>query len=176
MVLLQLEIPMETVVYSVETAARLGVPVVLDAGPARKCPPELLSKVKILSPNEPETEALTGIAVSDLETAELAARRLLACGPEVVVLKLGARGALLAYGDTVRHIAGIKVPVVDTTAAGVVFTAALAIACSRGKGIEEAVNYANYAGALAVTKFGAQTSTPDEAELESFIRRVGSRD
>jgi ribokinase len=175
MVLLQLEIPMETIAYAVDTAHRHGVPVVLDAGPARKCPPELLSKVKILSPNESETKALTGMDVTDIETAERAAKLLLVSGPEIVVLKLGARGTLLAYGDKIHHIEGIEAPVVDTTAAGDVFTAALAVAYARGKSIEDAARYANCAGALAVTRFGAQSSTPTEAELDEFIERTESQ-
>jgi len=171
-VLLQFEIPMETVAHTIEVANRHNVPVVLDAGPARECSPELISKVTIISPNESETKALTGIEVVDLDAAKCAARWLLDTGAKIAVLKLGSKGALLAYGDTIKHIEGIKVPVVDTTAAGDVFSAALTLAFARGESLEDAVTYANYAGALAVTRFGAQTSTPTADELDKFIQSI----
>jgi len=174
LLLLQLEIPLETVDYAVELAKKHKVPVILDAGPPPKSFPNFLTKVDILSPNELEAQALTGIKIKNLELAKAAAQKLLNIGVRKVVLKLGANGALLATKNKIKHIKGIKVRTVDTTAAGDAFTAGLAVAYAEGKSIEEAATFANYMGALTVTKFGAQPSIPSIDEVESFIKTNSS--
>ena len=174
LLLLQLEIPLETVDYAVELAKKHKVPVILDAGPPPKFFPNFLTKVDILSPNELEAQALTGIKIKNLELAKAAAQKLLNIGVRKVVLKLGANGALLATKNKIKHIKGIKVRTVDTTAAGDAFTAGLAVAYAEGKSIEEAATFANYMGALTVTKFGAQPSIPSIDEVESFIKTNSS--
>jgi len=172
LLLLQLEIPLETVSCSVELANKYKVPVVLDAGPPPRFFPDFFTGVDILSPNELEAEELTGMKIKDLESAKAAAQKLLNTGIKRVVLKLGANGALLATRDEVKHIKGIKVRAVDTTAAGDAFTAGLAVAYAKGKSLEEAAIFANYVGALTVTKFGAQPSIPGMDEVESFIKKI----
>ena len=172
LLLLQLEIPLKTVNYAVELSKKHKVPVVLDAGPPHKSFPDFLSKVDILSPNELEAEALTGIKIKDLKSAKVAAQKLLNIGVKKVVLKLGASGALLATENEIKHIKGIKVHAIDTTAAGDAFTAGLAVAYAKGKSLEEAVIFANYVGALTVTKFGAQPSLPSMDEVELFIKET----
>jgi len=143
--------------------------VLLDAGPAQKCPVEILRKVDILSPNETETEALIGIKIDTMEKAKKAARKFLDLGVKIVVLKLGERGALLATNKEMHHIKALKVKVVDTTAAGDAFMGGLSVAYSEGKNLIESVKYATYVGTLAVTKLGAQTSIPTKKEVEQFM-------
>ena len=172
-VLLQLEIPMPTVERVISIANRYEVKTVLDAGPAQECPTEVLVGVDILSPNEHEAGVILGTEVSDVDSATAAARQFLSLGVKNVVLKLGERGALVASDDTLEHLAPAQVESVDSTAAGDAFTAALALAYAGGSNLVEASRYANSAGALAVTVFGAQPSMPTEKELERFIRSKG---
>ena len=170
-VLLQLELPLDSAARVIELALAAGKRVVLDAGPACSNPLPAFFRVSVLTPNEAETEALTGMAVRDQDGAILAARRLLERGPGAVVLKLGARGALLASGDTTLLLPAHEVKAVDTTAAGDAFSAALAVSLAEGRGLEQAMRVAVAAGALAVTKLGAQPSMPTRAELEAFLQR-----
>ncbi len=172
MVLLQFEIPISTISSVVSMAEKYRVPVLLDPGPARKCPLSILRRVAFLSPNETETEALTGIRVSSLKTAKKAAQKLLEMGVRNVVMKLGANGALLASSKTGRHmehIGGLKVRAVDSTAAGDAFTGAFAVAFLETGNIYRAAGYANYVGAMTVTKIGAQTSIPTRKQVDDFI-------
>jgi ribokinase len=168
-ILMQLEIPIETVVHTIRLARKIGVPVVLDAGPARQEePPEEVFRVAILSPNEAEAGALLGCAIRDLKDAEEAAREMLRRGAGAVALKLGAKGALLVTEEESLHLPAHQVKVVDTTAAGDAFTAALAVYRAEGKSLPEALRMANKAGALATTKLGAQPSMPTRAEIEAM--------
>jgi len=170
-VLLQLEIPIQTVDHAIGLARRHGIPIILDAGPICQGHfPENLGQVDILSPNERETEALTGKRITNLKDAELAAQNLLSRGVKIVVLKLGERGAMIADARGIRHIRGVEVPAVDTTAAGDAFTAALALAWGNGRTIDQATTYANHVGALTVTRSGAQPSLPTRVEVEEFIK------
>jgi ribokinase len=156
----------------IELARAAGKTVVLDAGPACSQPLPAFYQVTVLSPNEAEAEALTGLAIQDRDSALQAARLLLERGPAAVVLKLGAKGALLASRDKTLFVPAHPVRVVDTTAAGDSFSAALAVSLAEGKELEQAVLVANAAGALAVTKAGAQPSMPTRAELEAFLAKT----
>ena len=171
--LVQLEIPMDTVEAALDMAREAGVRSVLDAGPPRKLPLELLRKADIVSPNETETEALTGVEVTDLATAREAAKKLLDGGVETVVLKLGEQGSFVATRDLEEHVPAYRVDAVDTTAAGDAFTAALAVALADGDDLVGAVRFAGAAGAVAVTRFGAQPSMPTRDEVERFIDERG---
>jgi ribokinase len=166
--MLQFEVPLPVVEEAAAMARKQGVTVVLDAGPATTCSIDLLRAVDILSPNEREAEALLGVTINDLESARQAAGLLRKKGIKRVVLKLGERGAVLAEGDEVRHFPALKVPVVDTTAAGDAFTAALAVRFAETGNLGEAVDFAVRAGALAVTKLGAQPSLPTRVEVEAL--------
>lgn len=166
-ILLQLEIPLRTVYHAISTGAARGIPVILDAGPPRAVPLEKLRGVTVLSPNESETEALTGIRPGDLDSAGKAAALLEeSTGANEVVLKLGERGALFKDNGRYELAEAHQVEVVDTTAAGDSFTAALALEHSRGTGIAKAVRRALAAGALAVTRLGAQPSLPTAEEVD----------
>jgi ribokinase len=169
--ILQFEIPIETVGRAVEVAAKHGVRVILNPAPAKAVSADLLARVDILVPNETEASQLSGIAVVDIASAEAAAKALLGSGVGMAVVTLGEKGALLATSTDVRHIPSVEVQVVDTTAAGDAFVGGLAVALVQGFSPEEAVRYATCAGALAVTKFGAQTSLPTKIDVDRLYKR-----
>ncbi|MCH8290115.1 ribokinase [Candidatus Poribacteria bacterium] len=169
--LLQLEVPIEASQKAAEIAKANGAKVILNPAPARELPDSFLAQVDILTPNEVETEFLSGLKVSDDEGAQRAAQVLLDKGISTVVLTLGDRGALLLTSDVRKLIPAYKVDVVDTTAAGDAFCGALATALAQGKTIEDAVAFANAAGALAVTVLGAQPSIPTAEKVEDFLAK-----
>jgi ribokinase len=169
-----LEIPLETVIVAAELAKKSGARVVLNPAPARSLPGRLLSLVDVIVPNEPEAAQLTGKSVHNHTEAKVAASSLLDSGVGSVVLTLGARGALILDGrqdtSTEYYLAPHHVEVVDTTAAGDAFVAALAVALGEHKSLQEAAAFANAAGALTVTKSGAQPSLPLRAEVVQLLR------
>jgi len=167
---LQLENPLEVVVHAIDIAYAEGVKVILNPAPARSIPKETLAKLDYLIPNESETALLTGIEVADLDSAKEAAERLREEGVGTVILTLGDRGAFLASAEESVHLPGYEVEVVDTTAAGDAFVGGLAVALAQGQNLAEAVRYANAAGALAVTRLGAQPSLPTRQEIEEFMK------
>jgi ribokinase len=169
--ILQFEIPLETVQCAVEIATKYHVKVILNPAPAKAVSRDLLSLVDILVPNETEASQLSGIQVVDIASAEAAAKALLSSGVGIVVITLGEKGALLATSTAVRHVPSVEVKAVDTTAAGDAFVGGLAAALVQGLSPEDAVRYATCAGALAVTKFGAQTSLPTKAEVDRIFYR-----
>jgi len=170
--LLQLEIPLETV-KALALAARVrGVKVILDPAPvpAGGLPGEILELADIVTPNETEAAALTGSRAGKV-TRELAtqmAKRLAALGCGAVVLKLGAQGSLIYQADQATFVPAPKVDAVDTTAAGDVFNGALAVALSEKLELAEACWFATRAAALSVTRKGAQLSAPSRPEVEEF--------
>ena len=167
--LLQLEIPMETVIRAAEIAQQHEVCVVLNPAPARPLPCQLLSLVDVLIPNGTEITALTGITIDSQQDRENAARALLERGIRTVVLTMGASGALLATADTITQVHAFKVDPVDTTAAGDAFVGGFGVALAQGKSLSEAMRWGNAAGALAATKLGAQTSLPTRAEVMELL-------
>lgn len=171
MVLMQLEMPLETAYRCYEMAAERKIPVFLDAGPAMHIPLERFRGLFVLSPNEAEAEALTGIDVSSEEGIRKAAGKLYAdAQPEYVLIKAGARGALLFDGTSAEWFPAFHVNAVDTTAAGDTFSAAFVVHRCQGYGIEESIRYAHAAAAVCVTREGGQPSIPTEAEVTAFYR------
>ncbi len=170
-----LEIPLEVVEAAFSVARKAGKLTVLDAGPPRDCPPEILRLTDIVSPNETELARLTGADVSGRVSAREAAEKLLAQGVGTVVLKLGGDGAMLVTPQGAEHFPAYKVNAVDPTAAGDAFTAAFTVEYAAGARIEDAIRFANGAGALAATKVGAQSSLPTRQEVEDFVARQGQR-
>lgn len=168
--LMQLETPIETVNRAAQLAHEAGVKVVLNPAPAQKLDDELLKMISILTPNETETELLTNIKVKDIASASKAAEVLLGKGIDSVLITLGARGVFLANGKKQELIPGFKVEAVDTTAAGDVFNGALAVGLAENKLIDEAIQFANAAAALSVTKLGAQPSAHSREEIDSFLK------
>jgi ribokinase len=168
MLLLQFEVPLGTVEYAIQMAARHQVKVILNPAPARPALPGLIEKVDNQVPNQFEASTLTGMETKDVPSAEGAARKLLEYGVPVVIITLGERGALMASEQGMAHVPARSVHAVDTTAAGDAFIGGLAVALVKGFPLDEAVPYASCAGALAVTKFGAQTSLPSAEEVQTF--------
>lgn len=171
--IMPLETPLETIATAAGLARESGARVVLNPAPARPLPNDLLSLVDVLVPNEPEAAQLTGMPVTNEDEVREAAQCLLGLGIGNVVLTLGARGALALAGSqrtlTELHLDPHQVNVVDTTAAGDAFVAALAVALGEGMPLAEAASFANAAGALTVTKPGAQPSLPFRAEVEQLL-------
>jgi ribokinase len=167
----QLEIPLETVECAARLANRSGVPFILDPAPAQQLRLELFQMVDVLTPNETEAQILTGIEVTDEDSACVAARKLLACGVKTVVLTMGAKGFLLADNKNTKFVAAIKVDAVDTTAAGDAFTGALAVGLAQGQALREAALWANHVAALSVMTMGAQSSMPSAEQVDRFINR-----
>jgi len=168
-VLLQLEIPLETVIVAAHTARQDGMQVILNPAPARALPQELLAAIDYIVPNETELSLLTGLPVDDLPSAELAARALLTKGDFKVVVTLGAKGALYVDAGGSFHVPAFPVYVTDTTAAGDAFIAGLAASLARERPLRESIRFACACGALAVTKFGAQPSLPFAADVQKFL-------
>jgi ribokinase len=167
--LLQLEIPLESILAAARIAGEKGLTVILDPAPARELPDELYSMVSVVTPNETEAGALTGEDTRTEEGIERAARGLLERGAGAVIVKAGARGAYLARGATFSRVRGFRVRPVDTVAAGDSFNAALALALSEGRDLPEAMVFANAVAALSTTREGAQGAMPDRADAERFM-------
>lgn len=166
MILFQLEIPMETVLYGAAKAKELGKTVILDPAPApKRFPTELYQYVDIIKPNETELEILTGMEITEDNLFE-AAEVLRSHGVKEVIVTFGGRGVFLnsEKWGTMR-VPAKKVTAVDTTAAGDSFTAALAVMLSQNKNLKEAVEFANRVAAIVVTRKGAQSSIPRFEEV-----------
>ncbi len=167
--LLQLEVPIESSKRAAEIARANGVEIILNPAPACVLPDSFLGLVDILVPNEVETEFLTKVTVADDEGARLAAKVLFEKGISTIVLTLGNRGALLLTSQQSQLVPAYNVKVVDTTAAGDAFCGALATALAGGDKIEDAVAFANATGALAVTVLGAAPSMPTAGQVHDFV-------
>lgn len=166
LVLMQLEVPLPTVIHAVAVAGEKGCRVILDPAPARALPGDLLAGVFLLTPNETEAEALTGIDVHDEASALEAARELRDAGVPNVAITLGGEGVLLATAEDSEFIPAPEVSAVDTTAAGDCFNGSLAVGLAAGKSLREATAFACRAAAISVTRLGAQDSMPFEGEVE----------
>ncbi|MDR2811032.1 MAG: ribokinase [Tannerellaceae bacterium] len=168
LVLMQLEIPMQTVEYVAEIAFRSGKKVILNPAPAQALSPALLRNLYIITPNETEAEMISGEKITDLTSAGRAAQTIAGMGVQNVIITLGSKGALVYCEDTMEVIPSPKVEAVDTTAAGDVFNGGLAVALSEGRTLTEAVKFACKAAAMSVTRPGAQSSAPYRNEVDSF--------
>ncbi len=163
--LCQLETPIPTILEAARWAAAQNVPVILNPAPACVLPDELYPCIDVLTPNEHEIEVLTGIAVTDLSSAEAAARAVCQRGVRAVIITLGAKGAYLFTDERGTMIPAFPVKSVDTTAAGDVFNGALVVALTEGNPLDIAARFAAQAASIAVTRMGAQASAPRRDEL-----------
>lgn len=166
--LMQLEIPME----SVETAAKIAydsnVKVVLNPAPAQALPESLLACLYLVTPNEGEAELLSGVKITDIASAEKAARVIASKGVKNVIITLGSKGSFVLEGNEAYMMEAYKVQTVDTTAAGDTFNGALCVALTEGKSIRDAVDFASKASAIGVTRMGALSSIPTRKEVDCF--------
>lgn len=168
LVLMQLEVPMETVRFVADMAWEKGKKVILNPAPAHPLPPELLRHLYLITPNETEAEMISGVKITDESSAIEAARVLSAMGVQNVIITLGSKGALLYCDGKSERVPAWKVEAVDTTAAGDVFNGALTVALSEGRDLKEATRFACKASAISVTRVGAQSSAPYRNEVDIF--------
>lgn len=167
--LLQLEIPIEMVVAAAKLAKDKGVKVILDPAPAQTLPDEIYSLIDILTPNETEAELLVGFPVETQKDAARAAKILKDRGVQQVIIKMGSQGAFALIDGKENLYPAFSVTAVDTVAAGDAFNGGLAAALNEDKSIEEAIKWGIAAGALSVTKEGAQSSMPERNELIGLL-------
>ena len=167
--LIQLEVPMLTVKEALRLAKAHGLRTILNPAPARRLPEEIVALVDILTPNEIEAGTLTGDMAEDLNEATRAASKLLESGAGHVIITLGERGACWVQRDRVQAFPAFPVAAVDSTAAGDAFNGALALALAEERPMQEAISFANAAGALTVTKKGAQDSLPTREEIAYLL-------
>ena len=165
-ILMQLEIPLETVEYVAETAFAQGKKVILNPAPGRQLSARLLEKLYLITPNETEAELISGIKVTDILSAKQAAVKIHEMGVSSVIITLGVKGALVYTDSRFELIPAVSVNAVDTTAAGDVFNGALTVALCEEKSLSAAVKFATRAAALSVTRMGAQDSVPYRHEIE----------
>lgn len=169
-VLLQLENPLPAVLEAARIARRAGARVILDPAPAQPLPDELIGLADILTPNETEAAILAGLTPGhvDVPHAMAIAHSLRERGAAAVIVKLGDQGCVVAEASGAKHVPVARVKAVDTTAAGDVFNAALAVALSEGMELRAACQFANRAAAVSVTRLGTQVAAPTREEVDVF--------
>jgi ribokinase len=167
--LVQLEIPLPTVEEALRLAKTHGLMTILNPAPARLLPVEVLSLADILTPNEMEVGTLTGIPLDNVDEAAPAGKKLLESGAKQVIVTLGKEGACWIRKDGAQTFPSFPVEAIDSTAAGDAFNGALACAVAEGHPIQEAIRLGNAAGAIAVTRKGAQDSLPTREEIMNLL-------
>ena len=167
--LLQLEVSVDLSLKVAKEAFEQGKTVILDPGPVRHIPSEFFACCSVITPNETEAQALVGFPVVDRTSAAQAAEQLLARGVGIAVVKLGAQGVYFANADGGDFVTPFQVDAIDSVAAGDAFNGALAVSLAEGATLEQSVRMAAAAGALAVTKSGAQDSMPYRKEVEGLL-------
>ena len=172
-VLLQLEIPIATVLRAIEIAKDAGVPVVVDPAPMPESLPSEILQVDVICPNQSEAAAIVGYAVETVDDAIRAARDLLAMGTRHVIVTLAEQGALIHDGSSSHWIEPFRITAVDTTAAGDAFAGALTVRLAEGASLVESARFAAAAGAIAATRLGAQPAMPTRHEIDQLIRKPG---
>lgn len=166
--LTQLEIPWEVNRHAISLAKSQGLTVVLDPAPASNPEPTAWELIDIVTPNESEAHSLTGIEVTDEQSAEKAGHWFLDQGVENAVITMGGQGVVLVNKQETRMFAAPKVQAVDTTAAGDAFAGYLGALIAEGKSLEEAIEVAVKAASISVTKLGASSSLPTRDQVEKF--------
>ena len=165
-VMMQLEIPLESVVSVIEFCKKSDKKIILDPAPAKNLTPEFTKSLYMITPNETEATAMTGVKIKDLRDVKKAAIKLLGSGSQYVLITMGANGVYLAsQNDEFEYIPSPKVTTIDSTAAGDCFNGTLAVSLSQGLSVFEAAKKACRAASISVTRKGAQDSMPFINEL-----------
>ena len=167
--LFNFESPEDCLLLAADLARSHDIPIFVDAGPDRPYSPELWRDAAILSPNQPETEAIVGFSLDSDDSTIKAAKSLLDHGPKAIVLKLGPRGALLATLEHTKFLPAFPIQVVDSAGAGDAFTAGLVLAALQGQALPQAVRFANACGAVAASRFGTMPAMPRLAEVQAML-------
>ncbi len=167
--LLQIEIPLETVIWAGDYAVKRGKTVILDPAPSNAFNEQLLKICSIMTPNETEMKEITGVEISDFNRFKEVSRELGNGNAPVIINKRGCEGAYLCENGHYAYFPAYRVSAVDTTAAGDCFNGALAYSIARGEGLPEGIALASAAAALSVTRYGAQSSMPTVSEVAKFI-------
>ena len=172
-VLMQLECPVETVAYAAKMAAEAGVRVILNPAPApaEQLSEELMKNLYLITPNRSEASRISGIEVTNMESAQRAAKAIHGMSPKNVIITLGSEGSLLYDGMMSMRVEALKVEAVDTTAVGDTYHGVLASVIAEGKSLIEAVREANVAAAISVTRMGAQPAAPTREEVREMKKR-----
>ena len=164
LVLLQLEIPIETVYHVIRLVHAAKIPVVLNPAPSCRIDPEILAMLTLITPNEHEALMISGMSAETISISAMAIE-MEKNGIKSVIITTGSKGALYRQNGVEGVIPAMAVQAVDTTAAGDTFNGYLAVALSKGKNIRDAIQIANKAAAISVTRLGAQPSIPFAEEL-----------
>lgn len=173
---LQMEIPLDSVYYSIRRAKELGKTVILDPAPAPdRIPEDIYRQLDFITPNETELQKLSGFPVDNRKDLLKAGKVLLSWGVANVLVTLGAKGAMLLNKGGEKFFTPPQVNVVDTTAAGDTFNAAFTVKAAEGESYEEAIRFANLASSLAVSKLGAQSSIPSRKEVIEFASSLNKQ-
>jgi ribokinase len=166
----QLEQPLPAARRALSIARAAGVTTILNPAPAAPLPDGMLALCDLVTPNESETEVLTGLPVTDPATAEVATRRLITMGARSALVTLGAQGSLYCDGATVLHTPAINAgPVVETTGAGDAFNGGLAAALAEGQPVDRAIRFATATAAISVTRPGTAPSMPSRGEIDRLL-------
>jgi ribokinase len=170
MIVMQYEIPEETVKYVIDYANRKNIQVLWNCAPARAFDLSYIPKINILVLNEVEAGFLAGIPIENESDAEKASQKLVDSGVEKVIITLGSKGAFVVTKTEKVSVPAFKVEAVDTTAAGDTFCGAFAVALVEGKSLKDALQFASAAAAISVTRIGAQPSAPTRIEIDEFLK------
>jgi ribokinase len=169
-VLIQLDIPIETVKYAADLARSSGARVILNPAPALPVSDEILRSISILTPDASQAEILTGITITDERSAELAGRILLERGLSRVIITLRTKGAMVIDNGGAEHVPGFKLSKIDTSVASDVFNGTLALGLAENKNFYEAVLFANAAAALSASRHGTLPSIPYREEILEVLK------
>jgi ribokinase len=171
LIVIQNEVPENTVEYLLQLATEDHLLVLYNCAPARRISPHYLAAVEWLLVNESEATEISGNPVSSLSDAEVTAQALLGIGVKNVLVTLGSEGVCVAQeGGAIFHVSAFPVQALDTVGAGDTFCGALAVACGEGQNLDAAVRFASAAAAISVTRLGAQNSAPNREEIEAFLK------
>lgn len=170
--LVQMEINYDALFKVIEIGKKAGVQIILNPAPAGELPADILKMIDIITPNETEAQALTGVEIHTLDDARKAARILLDKGVKNVVITLGAMGSYACDGKKDELLPRIAVNAIDTAGAGDAFNGGFVSALSEGKNLFDALRYGNATGALSVTKLGTAPAMPTKAEIDELIRKT----